>query len=111
MRRWISRSAFVVALGFTATTLIAAPAHAAWFRYPGISCGPDQHAVIGTVSKGPGKISGDYAYVKSNGGIGFGSFSYATGSHSTPVPSRRLDSYDVVASGGATLLARSVSCQ
>jgi hypothetical protein len=103
--------AVVLAVGVAATTLAAAPAYAStWFRYPGISCGPDQHAEISMVTSGSGNVNVSYAY-GSGGGIAFGGVQYrGAGNHSTVIPSRVLNSYDFSTSG-ATVKARGVSCQ
>ena len=112
MKRWISLLALLV-LSVTTATLIAEPAYARWFRYPGISCGPDQHAVISTYATGSGYVNGQYAYSVGGpgGGVRFAGFRVGTGSHSIVVPSRSLDSYDVVAGGGARLVSHGTSCR
>jgi hypothetical protein len=110
MKRWISL--FAVALSVaTATLFNATPAQANWFRYPGRSCGPDQRAVIWTNATGSGYINGQYAYYRSDGGISFSSLRHGTGSRSTVTPRRTVDSYDLVAGGGARLVSHGVSCQ
>jgi hypothetical protein len=114
MKRWMSRLAVVLAAGVTATTLSAAPAHAAdtWFRYPGISCGPDQKAVLSMRSSGSGNVNVQYAYSRSGGGISFGGVTFrGAGNHSKVIPSRGLNSYDYAVTGSARVVSRGVSCR
>jgi hypothetical protein len=114
MRRTLSRVAVVCSVGAVVAALATAPADASgkyWFKYPGISCGPDQRAVISMVISGSGTINGEYAY-GSGGGIAFGGFTYkGAGSHSTTTPSRVLNSYDWGTSGSVKVVSRGVSCR
>ena len=115
MKQRISRVVLVLALGVITTTLTAPAAYAGpgWFKYPGITCGPDMRAVIGTVTTGNGYINIEYAYgdPAPDGGIAFGYAHYTTtGSHKTIVPSRYLNSYDYALGGSAKLVSRGVSC-
>jgi len=105
-----SRLVRVLVLVGVTMTFTAAPVHAGPYQYPGIQCGPDQVAYIWTVSSGPGSISGDYLTWRLDGSMAFGGFSYATGSHTTYMPSRNLGGYNVSAHDGATLQAHGVGC-
>jgi hypothetical protein len=106
--RWIT---FVLAAAATTSVvLVAAPAAACcFFKYRGISCGPDSHAQISISSRGPGAINGEYAYMR-NGGIRFAGFRVGTGNQTVNVPSRLLDSYNIVPTGGATIVAHGPGC-
>lgn len=106
----ISRLVRVFVLIGVTMTFSALPVHAdTFYRYPGISCGPDQVAYIWTVSSGPGTIDGIYATWQ-NGGWVAGTFWYATGSNTTYMPSRYLNSYDAYERNGATLQAHGAGC-
>jgi len=107
-KRWIT---LVFAVAATTSAVLVAPPAAAccFFKFRGISCGPDSHAQISIFSTGGGTVGGDYAYVR-NGGIAFSSFRVGTGSQTVNIPTRILDSYDIVASGGARIVAHSPGC-
>ena len=102
----------VLSIVATSLVLVAHPAIACcFFKFRGISCPPDSHAQITIVSTGPsnGNVSGDYAYVTTNR-TAFGGYRVGTGSRTFTLPSRILDSYNVVPSSGVTVLAHGPGC-
>ncbi len=99
------------AVAATSAVFVVRPAEACcYFRYPGISCGPDSHAQIHVYSTGPGGgyVNGEYAYF--SGQTRFAGFHVGTGHQTINVPSRILDSYNLVSGGGATIVAHSAGC-
>jgi hypothetical protein len=100
------------AVAATSAAVVAQPAEACcYFRFRGVSCGPDSHAQIYVHSTGPsgGYVNGQYAYVHLNF-LTLSGFHVGTGNRTINIPSRILDSYEVVAGGGATITAHSAGC-
>lgn len=92
------------------TTFVAnSPAQAATW-YTGVSCGPDQRAVIWTQSSGSGSVGGDYAY-PGTFSTQYSYYIHSTGSDSTRAPGRTVYRYTVTPRNGAKVISHGVKCQ